>query len=187
MICTRRAVSLVELLVVMSACTVVLTLSSVLLVRAMRIQMQSRVHCDIERNSLRLSNQFRRDAHEAKSVRSSRDELEGDTVLRIHLTNGKQVEYSYIAGRVVRLSTENGKYVSREEFTFPATCELSVRELESPPRISLTIATNQDLAAPFDGVSTARSIAPPVSLHVEGRLGRDRRASEMAGVVEVIP
>ena len=51
----RRGVSLTELLVVMTACTVVMTLTSQLICRVMRIQVESRAHVDVERNAMRLA------------------------------------------------------------------------------------------------------------------------------------
>jgi hypothetical protein len=187
MIRSRRAVSLVELLVVMSACTGVLTLSSVLLVRTMRIQMQSRAHGDAERNSLRLSDHFRRNVHQAKSAVSSRGELEGDVFLRLQLADGQQVEYSRIGNTVLRLSTENNDRVSRQEFAFPADCKLSVHELESPPRLALTITTEQGFSAPFDGNKASRTFAIPVSLHVEANLGRNLRYAKTTEAEDVVP
>lgn len=59
----RRGVSLIELLVVMSAATVILTLSTGLIHRIMHAQSKARGLAEIERTTLRLGNRFRRDVH----------------------------------------------------------------------------------------------------------------------------
>jgi hypothetical protein len=175
MIRPRRAVSLIELLLVMSACTSVLTLSSVLLVRAMRIQTQSRVHADAERTALRLANQFRRDVHRAQTAVLNRNELERDVVLRLQLADGQRVDYALVGSTLLRLAAGSDNRAAREEFFFPPGCEFSVRELEAPPRLAITIAAKPNFGIASDGTHARMPGVVPVSLCVEASLGRDAR------------
>jgi hypothetical protein len=175
MIHSRRAVSMIELLIVMSACTIVLTLSSVLVVRAMRTHAQSRVNCDAERNALRLSSQFRRDVHAAESAVAENNAQRGDFFLSMQLTEDQQVEYSIVGGTVLRLMSLDGKSTAREEFAFPAGSKLTIRELESPRRIALTIVNQPTFDKAPEGIPRAIALAVPLSLDVEANLGRDRR------------
>jgi hypothetical protein len=174
MIRSRRGISIVEMLVVMSASTVVLTLASLLIIRAMRVQMESRAHCDVERNALRLSGQFRSDVHQAETAETKELAGEDGVFLRLQLPDGNQVKYSRVGGTVQRLASASGQQVWREEFAFPAACDISIRELESPPRIRLTI-TAKLTVAPSDGKPTVSTLAIPVSFDVEAALDRDGR------------
>jgi hypothetical protein len=178
---------MIELLIVMSACSVVLTLSSVVIVRAMRVQMQARAYCDAERNALRLSDQFRRDVHGAKSAVSRRADPEGDSFLRLQLADGRQVDYSRVGGTVLRLTTGNGNRVAREEFAFPADCELGVRESQSPRRLVLTISADPDFDLTSGGTPLRVAPAGPLSLHVEAAVGRDLRLAAAAQHDEASP
>jgi hypothetical protein len=165
---------MIELLLVMSACTVVLTLSSALIVRAMRTQMQSRAYGDAERNALRLSEQFRQDVHAAKSAATSNAAQRGNAFLKLQLATGQQVNYYLADGTVQRQKSGNSHPSSRESFVFPAGIELSVRELSLPPRISLAVWLDPASEVSSE-IPRQISLIPPVSLHVEAVLGHDLR------------
>jgi hypothetical protein len=175
MICSRRAASLIELLVVMSASTVVLTLTSQLLCRVMRIQIESRAHVDVERNSLRLAEQFRRDVHAAQAAATSRDELGNDVFLQLRFPDGRQAEYSRHGRTVLRRVSGSSSQVAREEFVFPATCDVAIQEDGKPPWLTLTITMGPNQARSGDDKPLTRALAIPVSLQVEATLGRDLR------------
>jgi hypothetical protein len=172
---SRRGVSLTELLVVMSASTVVLTLSSALVCRVMRVQVESRSHADAERDSLRLSEQFRRDAHLAEAAVTNRAELGGDGFVRLQLADGQQVDYSLKNGVVRRSLSAGGKRVARDEFKFPAGCEVSVRQDGTPSKLTLAL-TSKSFEIRHSSEKHAFEVPSyPVSLQVESILGRDLR------------
>jgi hypothetical protein len=172
---TRRAASLVELLVIMSACTVVLTLCGVLLERAMHIQMRSRARADVERSALRLSDQFRRDVHQARAAATGNADPGTGPFLQLQFVDDQTVEYSHLAGTVLRVLAKNGQPIWREEFVFAPDSELVIREQGSPPRLALTItAQPKDVPSP-DIQQPVASAAIPVSFQVEAGLGRDWR------------
>lgn len=174
MIGTRRAVSLLELLVVMSACTVVLTLTSVLIVRAMRIQTQTTAYGDAERSALRLSDQFRADVHRARSAKVEEPGEGVGPLLRLESADGQQVSYFFERGIVQRSVLLEGQRISYEEFSFPTACEFVARKLQFPDRVELTVAPpSSDGTEVANRPQTAVSLRP-VGLHVEACIGRDR-------------
>lgn len=177
MIRTRRGVSLVELLIVMSGCTVVLTMTSGLVCRIMRTQIESRAHENVERNSLRLADHFRRDVHVAQTAETSKDKLGEDAFLRLERDDGWRAEYSLRDGIVVR-QLDNDSHEAWEEFTFPEACDLSIERGGAPVWVRLTI-TSQPLnesSIHERPLKPARSI--PVFLQAEALLGRDSRFTE---------
>ena len=89
----RRAVSLVELLVVMSASTLILTLSATLVHRAMHTNSRTRDFSSVERSSLRLFDYFRMDVQQAtKAVVNQRGVSEGK-FLELMLPENCVLEY----------------------------------------------------------------------------------------------
>jgi hypothetical protein len=172
---TRRGVSLVELTIIMSACTVVLTLSAVLMHRAMRTYAQATACRDAERSAMRLSDQFRLDVHQARAGSIDRATLGAGVVLRLELADGQTAEYRRQESAILRILSKDGSAVSRDEYVFSPSCKVNVVEAFEPRRISLTIAT-----APADPPvgNAKRPLAMeevPVSLQAEAVLGRDAR------------
>ena len=91
---TRRAISLLELLVIMSASTVVLTLTGVLLHRAMRIQMQSRAHVDAERTCTAPRQSVPPRCSPARAASQRQCQRRKDIFLRLEFADGRTAEYS---------------------------------------------------------------------------------------------
>jgi hypothetical protein len=173
----RRATSLLELVLIMSACTVVLTLTGVLLQRAMRLQMHSRSHVNAERTSLRLANQFRRDVHNARdTVEITADDAK-TVSLQLKLADGRTATYSRSGGAVLRLENGGGKPDWREEFVFPALHELTIAEQTAPRRLALNLAVKGLDEPSVTGAPPANTLIVPVSIRVEAVVGRDLRFS----------
>ena len=171
----RRGVSLTELLVVMTACTVVMTLTSQLICRVMRIQIESRAQFDVERNAMRLADQFRSDVHQAESAVTDAATLGENVLLQLEFADGQQAEYSRHEGTVLRQVSRAQEPIAREEFEFPAACKLAIQETGSPPRLVLTLSTSP-LAARANGDNQLVSVPMiPASLQVEAEIGRDAR------------
>ena len=161
---TRHAVSLVELLVLMSASSVILTMSAALVHRAMRTQSESRGFFDAERSAMRLARQIRRDTYDATAALVGGEGLGDNVALRLQLADQRTAEYSYADGEVLRILTKRDGAVSREQFAFPSPIELDVRKEDSPPRIVLTITAKQR--------GLPRAYSKPMDLHVEAGLNR---------------
>lgn len=171
----RRAISLIELMVVMSACTLILTLSAVLMHRAMRSHAHSRAFQDVERSAARLSDQFRHDVHQARTASIDGAALNTGVFLRLELADSQTVEYRRQDGVIVRRLSKDGGTASRDDYVFSPACNLNVVETAAPRRITLTITT--DPTEP-SAVHANRMLAMeelPVSLQAEAVLGRDAR------------
>jgi hypothetical protein len=174
MIRTQRGVSILELIVVLSASTVVLTLSSVLLQRVMRIHIQSRADLGAERTALRLSEQFRRDVHQARAAVTDRTELGDNVVLRLTFADSQPVEYSYDSGILERVKSKGGNRIAREEFALPAGSDVRVESRDSPQRHVLTITAPRNSEGDNQQLP-ARKLTIPLSVQVEAVLGSDWR------------
>src|SRR6478752_9485917 len=101
----RTALSLIELMAAVSACSVILTTCAVLLHRVMRADSDSRSLGDIERNAARLSNQFRDDVHQASVASLDHSNMKNEVVLKLTLPQDQSLEYSCARGRVLRVLT----------------------------------------------------------------------------------
>lgn len=173
----RRGVSLVELLVVMTACTALLTTSAVVLHRMMHAQTKTRDFLAVQRNSLRLSEQFRSDVHRAKSAAT--DDLAAGTVVRLQLDESQTVEYRHSEGTVQRGLLDNDEIVAREEFAFASGSKLAISR-EEPDLLTLSVTREPD----DPGGPALQAFATPVHLRIAARLGGDRRHAEAPKVNE---
>jgi len=168
----RYAVSLVELLITMSACTGILTLSAGLLHRTMQVGGKSRAFIDGERSALRLANAFRHDVHQAADAANG-DANEGKgTILHLNLGGDHVVEYRHTADKVTRVLFENGQVRAREEFAFPSTVDVTIQQ-ESPQLVVLSITTPLEAVSADQPTSPSIAYITPVSCHVEAVVGRD--------------
>jgi hypothetical protein len=179
----RRGVSLVELMLTMSALTVILTISAALIHRAMHAQSKSRLFFDVERSAQRLSESFRRDVH-AASVAATGDAADGGVLLRLEMAGGQSVEYRQAAGRVERLWHVDDRVRAREAFVFSADTRLTA-EQEPPRLVILSIVPSADVAGQAD-----RPLLPyavPVSLRAAAVLGRNASLVDAADQPEKSP
>jgi hypothetical protein len=178
---TRRASSLVEIVVVLTALSAILTTSAVLLHRAMHLHGKSRSFLSAQRSALRLSDQFRQDTHRAEAV------LEDDPLdkgaIRLRLAEAQIVEYRHEAGVVRRALSREDKLISREEYAFPPESKVRISPSDPPGRLTLSISCDPTV----DDSPDLKSFAVPVCLHVEARLGREARFRETQVEKEASP
>lgn len=166
----RRAVSLVELLLAMSACTVILTMSTALIHRVLHTQSKTRAFFGSERAALRLADQFRRDVHAATSAITDTDSLNAGVFLRLQTPGNRAIEYRQSEGTILRLVLDTGEIRAREEFAFSSNITLAARQ-ESPRLVELTITSQPDSL----GVGDAResmAYTAPVTVQTVARLNR---------------
>jgi len=180
----RRGISLLELLLTMSACTVILTMSVALIHRAMHAQSKARTFSDVERSALRLSESFRRDVHAASSAATDEDAGGADVFLRLQLPGGQSVDYRQAAGRVQRLWYVDGSVRAREAFVFSDQTRLMAQK-ESPRLVILSIVPQVDPAGPADRPLAAYTM--PAILRVEAVLGRNVSLVDVADPLEMSP
>lgn len=168
----RGAVSLAELLVVASTCTVVLTMSAQLIQRTMKSQSRAATVLGVERNALRLAQQFRHDVHRAAEAKIDTIGFEDGVFLQLQLSGDTSVEYRRRDGAIERVLSRADESTAREEFAFDPAIELSLREEESPQRLVLSLAAGPRRGATTTTEPTWSRHSVPVSLLVEARLGR---------------
>lgn len=168
----RRAITLVELLVALPACTFILTLSAKLMHQAMRSQERTRSFLNLERTAQRLSHRFRADARQALSALTAASELPAGVLLRLRWSESQFVEYREQGGTVTRTVVEGDKVLSRDDFALYPGISCAVNRQESPPLLGLTITRPPAGAAP---ASMSGVLEHPLRLQVEARLGGDHR------------
>lgn len=122
----RRGISLVELLVTMSACCIILTMSATLIHRMLHVQSRSRAFQNAERSALRLERSLRRDAHQTREVIPNKEPQQAELLLQFELPKQQRVEYRQADGQVSRLLLEGDRVIAREDFAFPATTTFRV-------------------------------------------------------------
>jgi hypothetical protein len=171
----RHGTSLVELLVVMSACTVILTTTGVMINRAMRAESQSRAFYDSERTAWRLSGELRRDLHRARIVAPTADRPDESIFVRLMMDGDQTVEYRRSGSDVFRTLLRGNEVLSREKFAFPLAVDVEVRKLASPRRLSITIAADPPAAASASNNQILNDLRQRVNLQTEGTLSRDLR------------
>ena len=167
---SRRGISLVELLLALSACSVILTLSAGLIHRIMQVEMCARCCADLERTSLRLANTFRRDVWQAMDASMAATDSDQGTLLRLTLPENQRLEYRQEANSIVRILQGGERAVARDIFMFPAGVQ-AVVDQPSQRSLQLVLTPAQQAGLPvLEQFPDAH--APPRALQVLARLGR---------------
>jgi len=179
----RRGISLIELLAVLSGCSVVLGLTTSLLHQTMRAQSHTREFFDVERSAQRLARQFRSDVHAAATdsidLIDAKDASDGE-LLRLRLPDGQTIVYQRAAAKVIRIATQTGAATAREEYALSESMEIDVRQTDSPQRLVLSIASPPPLPSQSAPSSPVNVRAAMVHLEVEATPARDSRYAEPA-------
>jgi prepilin-type N-terminal cleavage/methylation domain-containing protein len=132
---SRHGFTLVELLVTMTAGSMLLLLAIEVLHRSMT----SASHLeDIGRSQsswARLGNQLRHDVHGA-----SRAELVGASALQLHYKSGAQIEYLIDGTQVRRVATdESTDKQANERYRFNSQQIVSFQQWDEPPRVEVKL------------------------------------------------
>lgn len=181
----RQAMTLIELLAVISACSVALGFAASLLLTTMRSVSETRSFFNGERNALRLARQFRSDVHQADAASIELTEREGRETLRLKFPTGEAIKYQQVDGRIVRLASLPNEQTAREEYALGETLETRFTELDEPLRWSLHVTANP-LPRPSDDASPDAEPLPrpvrtaPLHLAIEAIAGRDNRYAAAA-------
>ena len=173
----RHAHSLVELLLAMSACTVILTMSAALIHRVLFVHSKTQAIIGGERAALRLSEHFRRDVHAAESAEKGDMNGAGGVVLRLKLAEGQSIEYRRAEGTVLRVLLEGEAVRGREEFDFPGEIELTIRD-ESPGLVTLSVTSPPPHSPKQAGQQVTAPSPGPLCLEATARLNRNSDIAE---------
>lgn len=167
----RCGVSLVELLVVMSAATVILTLSTGLIHRLMHAQSKARALADVERTTLRLGNDFRRDVHQALRAVTDKSELAGGVFIRLENVDGSWAEYRLEETTIRRVQAVSDRVVAHEEYSFGEEFALDA-QVENERLVTLTITSRGRDDADADANVRQSIDGAKVDLQVVAALGQ---------------
>lgn len=181
----RAAFTLIELIVVLTGCSVVLGLTTSLLHQAMRSHRQSQEFIASERNAQRLARQFRLDVHSALAAAVEPPDTKDVPLLRLELPAGGTIDYQRQSDRIVRIAARPGEPTAREEYQFSTAMELDLQPVDSPPGWELTIIIAPPQPAEAIPTAPTRTRDAPLQLHVVAAVGRDLRyASAPSAVAE---
>ena len=192
----RRGISLMELMVVMSAASAIITTSALVLHKMMRVQEQTRYFFENERAVERLARQFRRDVHDADDVEienagadvdaqnsdAPSGEPSGESLLSLTTSDGRSIEYARTAFGVVRSERRGEGPLAREEFALAAAARLTIDEQSTPQSLTLTIASNAADFIPRLGEPAPTIRETPVSMQVVAVVGRDAQFMAFSSV-----
>jgi hypothetical protein len=176
----RRGISLVELMLTLSACCVILTLSTGLIHRAMHAQSKARLFFDGERSASRLGHAFRQDVYDAKTGAKG----EGDLLLRLEMPSGQAVLYRQSSGRVERTVNDGESVRARELYVFPADAQIMIAN--DPPRV-FTLSIDPPAELPMQPDAPLPAYSFPVTMRVQAIVGRNAALIETARAAETAP
>jgi hypothetical protein len=183
----RRATSLIELLIVMSACTVVLTLSAELIHRVMRAQSRSQAIANSQRSAQRLANAFRGDVHNTVRFETDSGSLGEGGLIKLTPTIGPAVEYRHknrtiervVIGEASDEESTNGEaeqsVTAREQFIFSSEVDVTVGQEEEAKLVTLSVKPLVDDRHGDEASLRSRAFEAPVYLEVQSTLGRTAR------------
>lgn len=169
----RRAFSLIELLAVISATTVLFGLATGLLISLMQVDRSWREQVRAHATIVRLADQFRRDVHSAermKSLPAAADKL--GPGWQLGTGPDRTVEYRFSAGRFVRAQRADGKTVQQEEFRLPGEAAVTMR---------LPDAAGSLVGLEIVPLKTPGDLSSFGPLEIVAVLGRDQRFSGRQG------
>jgi prepilin-type N-terminal cleavage/methylation domain-containing protein len=157
----RRGYSLTEMQVVIAVGSVLMTLSTGVLVRSMRVNSTLMEQANLERTATRLSQQFRQDVHRAEGCVVD-DQQEEGLVMRLAMPDEQPIEYHLAGKRIERTQAVGAGQTRRELFLFTEGCSVALSELEAPQRVGLLVERETGLVGE----------PPRVVLHVEAVVGQ---------------
>ena len=161
----RRGMTLVEVLLTITATTMIMGVAGSLLHRALRLESASRGALQAERTALVLARRFREDVRTARAVACTADDLPAGVVLRLQPAGEGEIVYRTIAGGLVREEMLPAGRVAREAFAFPAAVRF-----QSAREAGVVSLTGTGGGEPGEG--------PPVDIEVAAALGTAARSEE---------
>jgi type II secretory pathway component PulJ len=170
---SRRGFTIVEVVLVIGAVSLLLGLCSGLIHVLLRLDRVGRAHLVETATVGRLARQFRRDVHAAARVKLvARDDREGPS-LELTLPDDRVVAYQPAEHALLRLQRQGVGHDRRETYSLPFSTQ---------PRLSLDDQGGKtwvSLRLPRGSESAATSLRH--NLQIDALVGRDRRRSQPAG------
>lgn len=154
----RRGFTLVEMSAAMAVSTVLLTLATGAVHRAMRIDSDRREQADTMRSLTRLSHDLRRDAHEAQSATLTQEPLG----LKFVLPNEHAIRYIVTDKEFIRESEIPGEQIQREFYKKPTDYHAAITTTAAPEMLELQVTRETKVA----------NEPPKIVLQVKAHIGR---------------
>jgi hypothetical protein len=139
---TRRGVTIIETIVLMTGVAAMLGLAVILLQLLMKLDGESRARFDASASLARLARQFRHDVHATGSVRLIEPQPSKPPVLRIDPAPDRTIEYQVRGDdKILRVEKNKGADVRRESFLVPrsGSIRLSIAEQDGHKFAALTV------------------------------------------------
>jgi type II secretory pathway component PulJ len=162
----RRGYLLIEMLVAVTAASLVLGLSVGALALLFRLERTGREHVHHAASLGRLAEQFRNDVHAA--IPQALDKTPGKDGWRFAIAPDRAVRYSITPESVEREETAAGKTVGRESYAIPSNTTARFDAASDGNTKIVRLIVSPD--------STPAAIRREI--HIEAVLGRGRRFSE---------
>jgi hypothetical protein len=175
---TRRGTTLIELMVVITGCAALLSLSGQLLHRALKNQSESRRYFDLEHTAWRLAHDFRRDVNAAETATTPDAD---DALLRLELPADRRVAYSRDGASLVRTLTRADGPPARETYALPEGAVVAVEFDEQAQLITLSVtgeSTKNDQAPPTRINDARLAVDAVAQLNRDGRFEASGRGEE---------
>lgn len=162
---TRRAFTLVELSVVIATSSIIMSSLAVSLHLMYRADRGVRDELAASAMLLRLSAQFRNDAHAAHSIvkqENADDDPAGDSLI-MNLSDGQRIEYYYSAGSVQRVKRRGEERIHRDGF-----------RLQPKARVQLLVRDDRDVQLAAVVISQQRPASEQLPVYrIEAAIGVD--------------
>ncbi|QDT46355.1 hypothetical protein Pan258_03730 [Symmachiella dynata] len=172
----RRGISLIEMIVVIGASSIILMVGAGMLhtlMRSERVATESLVHAT---NHARLAEQFRDDIHAATTA-TIQGEPGADYALQITTPNAAEIAYSQQGRLLVRKETVAKQPPRHEQFQLPADVRIRFAIDESGPQKIADLSWN--FADDDTTTNAERAARPPLNpLKIEAVIGKDHRFQE---------
>jgi len=164
----RRGISMIEMMVMMTAVFVLLGMTVIVLQLMMRLDADGRGRLERAGSIGRLSRQFRSDVHAASEVEVVASDAKRPAGLRMTPERNRTIDYQAQGdGRLSRVETVGGKVAHRETFILPQTgaVRLSARDLDG----------RRFAVVELDSLVRKNRIDPVRTLEILGAVGKDVR------------
>jgi len=164
---TRRGYTLIEMLAVLSAGTVLLSITAFVLHLLMQAEQAGRTHVHQASVSGKLAEQFRSDVRTAWRQSSGRVNMPYEA--RFVLSDNRIVTYGVSEGEVERREYLHGRQQRQESYALPAECSATIKadKKATPHVISLVIMDDTSASAKH-------------TMCIDAILGKDLRFSKRA-------
>jgi prepilin-type N-terminal cleavage/methylation domain-containing protein len=155
----RRGYTLIEMLVVLSAASTVLSISAVLVHRTMRMAAQAQAFHTEEATAWRLSAQLRSDAAGATTINLS--SVDEEVTVTLETSEGSSVIYQLKPQQIERSQELEGGREARDLFVLPSVAGWKAEAIEQSAALKIEATSS---------LRSARLPAPiPISLVIRAR------------------